>query len=206
EPERATRGYAAATRVGGRGRGGGGGGGGRVQHAELVCGRGGGRRGLAVAVRRARRAVAVRRRRHCADRAGICGGHGPGVLARPRPGGHRPRAPRAQGRRALRAGLDLPGWLHRSAVNVYFHTFGCKANQYDTDLVRQAFADQGAVVVADPAAADVAVVNSCTVTEESEAKLRRLVRRLARRGPRLETVVMGCAAALDDGRIAALPG
>jgi len=27
-------------------------------------------------------------------------------------------------------------------VNVYFHTFGCKANQYDTALVRQAFADQ----------------------------------------------------------------
>jgi len=90
-------------------------------------------------------------------------------------------------------------------VNVYFHTFGCKANQYDTALVRQAFADQGAVVVDDPAAADVAVVNSCTVTHESEAKLGRLVRRLARGSGRLETVVMGCAAALDNGRIAGLP-
>jgi len=94
-------------------------------------------------------------------------------------------------------------------VNVYFHTFGCKANQYDTALVRQAFADQGVVVVDDPAAADLAVVNSCTVTHESEAKLGRLVRRLARRGGggggRLETVVMGCAAARDRGAIAALP-
>jgi len=93
-------------------------------------------------------------------------------------------------------------------VNVYFHTFGCKANQYDTALVRQAFADQGAIVVDDPAVADLAVVNSCTVTHESEAKLGRLVRRLARgRGQGgLETVVMGCAAALDEGRIAGLPG
>ena len=90
-------------------------------------------------------------------------------------------------------------------MNVYFHTFGCKANQYDTELVRQAFADQGAVVVDDPATADVAVVNSCTVTAESETKLRRFVRGLARRGAKLETVVMGCAAALDDGRIAGLP-
>ena len=90
-------------------------------------------------------------------------------------------------------------------MNVYFHTFGCKANQYDTALVRQAFADQGVVVVDDPAAADLAVVNSCTVTHESEAKLGRLVRRLARRGGRLETVVMGCAAARDSGAIAALP-
>ena len=91
------------------------------------------------------------------------------------------------------------------AVNVYFHTFGCKANQYDTEVVRQAFADQGAVLVDDPAAADLAVVNSCTVTHESETKLRRLVRRLGRQERRLETVVMGCAAAVDDGTIAALP-
>ena len=90
-------------------------------------------------------------------------------------------------------------------MNVYFHTFGCKANQYDTALVRQAFVDQGIVVVDDPDAADLAVVNSCTVTHESEAKLGRLVRRLARHSGRLETVVMGCAAALDDGRIASLP-
>src|SRR5439155_23666180 len=88
--------------------------------------------------------------------------------------------------------------------NVYFHTFGCKANQYDTALVEQAFADQGATMVDDPAAADVAVVNSCTVTHEAEVKLRRFVRRLAR-GNRLETVVMGCAAARDDGTIPALP-
>jgi threonylcarbamoyladenosine tRNA methylthiotransferase MtaB len=90
-------------------------------------------------------------------------------------------------------------------VNVYFHTFGCKANQYDTEVVRQAFADHGAVEVADVTAADIAIVNSCTVTAESEAKLRRLVRRCARNRPALRTVVMGCAAALDDGRIAALP-
>ncbi|MDP3911392.1 MAG: MiaB/RimO family radical SAM methylthiotransferase [Gemmatimonadales bacterium] len=90
-------------------------------------------------------------------------------------------------------------------MNVYFHTFGCRANQYDTDRVRQAFADQGATEVADPTAADLAVINSCTVTHGSEAKLRQLVRRVARAG-QTETLVMGCAAALDGGAIAALPG
>jgi hypothetical protein len=90
-------------------------------------------------------------------------------------------------------------------VNVYFHTFGCKANQYDTEQVRQAFESSGAVVVDDPALADLAVINSCTVTNESEVKLRRLVRHVAQAG-QAQTVVMGCAAALDDGSIAALPG
>jgi threonylcarbamoyladenosine tRNA methylthiotransferase MtaB len=89
-------------------------------------------------------------------------------------------------------------------VNVYFHTFGCRANQYDTELVRQAFADRGAALVDDPAVADLTIVNSCTVTQESEAKLRRFVRHVSRVG-HAETIVMGCAAALDDGTIAELP-
>ena len=89
-------------------------------------------------------------------------------------------------------------------MKVYFHTFGCKANQYDTDRVLQAFDASGAVVVDDPALADLAVVNSCTVTSESEVKLRRFVRHVAKAGA-ARTIVMGCAAALDDGTIAALP-
>ena len=88
-------------------------------------------------------------------------------------------------------------------MNVYFHTFGCKANQYDTERVRQAFADAGATVVEAADDAELAVVNSCTVTEESESKLRRYVRRQARAGR--DTIVMGCAAALDRGALSSLP-
>lgn len=90
-------------------------------------------------------------------------------------------------------------------MKVFLHTFGCKANQYDTEVVRQRLEDAGCAVVASPDAADAAVVNSCAVTHVGEAKLRTLVRRLARRNPAIRTVVMGCAAALDDGRLAALP-
>ena len=89
-------------------------------------------------------------------------------------------------------------------MNVYFHTFGCRANQYDTDQVRQAFVAAGALAVEDPAQADLAIVNSCTVTQESEVKLRRFVRHIAKSSS-AQTIVMGCAAALDDGAIAALP-
>ncbi len=91
-------------------------------------------------------------------------------------------------------------------MRVYLHTLGCKANQYDTEVVRQALEGVGAVAVDHPADADAAVVNSCTVTHVAEAKLRGLVRRLARSRPAMRTVVMGCAAALDDGTIARLPG
>ncbi len=90
-------------------------------------------------------------------------------------------------------------------MNVLLHTFGCKANQYDTEVVRQRLEAAGCTVVESPVEADAAVVNSCTVTHVGEAKMRGFVRRIARARPGLKTVVMGCAAALDDGRIAALP-
>jgi threonylcarbamoyladenosine tRNA methylthiotransferase MtaB len=90
-------------------------------------------------------------------------------------------------------------------TRVYLHTFGCKANQYDSETVRQALESVGASVVHDPTEADAAVVNSCTVTHVSESKMRGLVRRLARQNDRVRTVVMGCATALDDGAIAGLP-
>lgn len=97
--------------------------------------------------------------------------------------------------------------LHRATVTqVYLHTFGCKANQYDTEVIRQALVGAGATPVQDPARADAAVVNTCAVTHVSEAKMRGLVRRLARRERISRTVVTGCAAALDRGAIARLPG
>jgi len=90
-------------------------------------------------------------------------------------------------------------------MRVLLHTFGCKANQYDTEVVRQRLEAAGCTIVDEAASADAAVVNSCTVTHVGEGKMRQFVRGLARRRPGLRTVVMGCAASLDDGRIAALP-
>src|SRR2546427_1077497 len=159
--------------------------------------------GYAHSFRRARRAIAVRRRQDT-QRGRVLRRARPAVLGWTRPTRHRSRASGAQRNGADRAGLDIPSRPHRTAVRVYFHTFGCKANQYDTERVRQAFDARGAVVVDDPALADLAVVNSCTVTHESEVKLRRFVRHVAK-GSHARTIVMGCAAALDDGSIAALP-
>lgn len=92
-----------------------------------------------------------------------------------------------------------------SVTRILLHTFGCKANQYDTEVVRQALEASGATIVEDGSEVDAAIVNSCTVTHVSEAKMRGFVRRIARSYPSVRTVVVGCAATLDDGAIAALP-
>jgi threonylcarbamoyladenosine tRNA methylthiotransferase MtaB len=89
-------------------------------------------------------------------------------------------------------------------VKVYLRTFGCRANQYDTEAVRRMVEEGGHAIVSSAADADVAVFNSCAVTADAEAELRKVVRRAARERPQLRSIVMGCAAALDDGRAAPL--
>jgi len=81
-------------------------------------------------------------------------------------------------------------------VRVYFHTFGCKANQYDTEAMRQELEARGAVRVASWREADVCVVNTCTVTSRADAGARRIVRKARRENPRVRIVVAGCSAAL----------
>jgi threonylcarbamoyladenosine tRNA methylthiotransferase MtaB len=85
-------------------------------------------------------------------------------------------------------------------VKVYLRTFGCRANHYDTEVVRAMLETGGHAIVSSPADADVAVFNSCAVTSDAEAELRKVVRHAAREQPALRSVVMGCAAALDDDR------
>jgi len=90
-------------------------------------------------------------------------------------------------------------------VKVYLRTFGCRANQYDSEQVRALVEGAGGTIVEDPSDADAAVFNSCAVTTEAEVELRKGIRKAARANASLRTVVMGCAAALDHGQIASLP-
>lgn len=85
-------------------------------------------------------------------------------------------------------------------------TLGCKVNQYETEYVRQGFERLGYRKAVEGEAVDLCIVNSCTVTAESEAKSRKIIRRLAKAHPRAEIIVMGCFAARAPEEAAALPG
>jgi threonylcarbamoyladenosine tRNA methylthiotransferase MtaB len=98
-------------------------------------------------------------------------------------------------------------------VRVFYHTFGCKANQYDTERMRQELAARGATTTARIADADLCVLNTCTVTNNADAEARRMVRRVRRLRPDARIVVAGCSAALHapdfeamDGVTAVVPG
>ena len=76
-------------------------------------------------------------------------------------------------------------------MTVRIVTLGCKVNQVESQSLARLFAAAGFTVVKD-GGADVAVVNSCTVTAEADRKTRQTVRRLRRENPGALVVLTGC--------------
>ena len=91
-------------------------------------------------------------------------------------------------------------------MRVFYQTFGCKANQYDTERMRQEVEARGTCTTDDRTGADVVVVNTCTVTNQADAESRRFIRRVRRANPRARVVVAGCSAALRPAEYEAMPG
>ena len=89
---------------------------------------------------------------------------------------------------------------------VSFHTMGCRLNQSETDSLVRNFKQNGYAVVPETEQADVCVVNTCTVTEHSDAKNRKLIRRLQRQNPEAIISVTGCYAQMDPSAVAGIEG
>jgi threonylcarbamoyladenosine tRNA methylthiotransferase MtaB len=86
---------------------------------------------------------------------------------------------------------------------VRFITFGCKANQYDTQVLREALARRGWAEQSSDA--ELVVVNTCTVTHEAGRKARQLIRRLSRENPNVRIAVTGCLAESEPEVLRELP-
>ena len=91
---------------------------------------------------------------------------------------------------------------------VAFHTLGCKVNQYETQAMRRQLENAGydtTEFVPDQTIADVLVINSCTVTGESDRKLRQFLRRCRRLLPDAVIVLCGCMSQAYPDAAFALP-
>ena len=77
-------------------------------------------------------------------------------------------------------------------MKVFFHTLGCKVNQYETQEMREQLNKSGYQVTEDEEDADIFVINSCTVTSESDRKTRQCVRHYKKKHPESTVVLTGC--------------
>ena len=77
-------------------------------------------------------------------------------------------------------------------MKVFFHTLGCKVNQYETQEMREQLNKNGYTVTESEDDADIFVINSCTVTSESDRKTRQCVRHYKKKHPESTVVLTGC--------------
>lgn len=69
-------------------------------------------------------------------------------------------------------------------------TLGCKVNTYESEYILSCFKDKGYEITND--IADIYIVNTCSVTNMSDAKSRKVIHRLVRENKNSVIVVMGC--------------
>ena len=86
------------------------------------------------------------------------------------------------------------------------YTLGCKVNQYESEAIAEALVKKGFVIVPFEEEAEVAVINTCTVTAESDRKGCQMIRRAAGRENHPFVIVTGCLAQSQAERVAAIPG
>ncbi len=77
-------------------------------------------------------------------------------------------------------------------MKIAFYTLGCKVNQYESNWMSELMKEQGYTTVSHNEDADIYVINSCTVTAESDRKTRQAVRRFKRNHPNSIVVLTGC--------------
>lgn len=90
-------------------------------------------------------------------------------------------------------------------MTVGLYTLGCKVSQYETEAIAEAFEARGVRVLPFTEACDFYVINTCTVTAESDRKSRQIIRRAKKRNPEARVLVCGCYSQRSPDEVAAIP-
>ena len=83
----------------------------------------------------------------------------------------------------------------------YIETLGCKVNQYESDGIATSLEEQGWIKADKNQAADVFIINTCTVTSKAAMQSRQTIRKRIRENPDAKVIVTGCHAQTDPDQI-----
>jgi threonylcarbamoyladenosine tRNA methylthiotransferase MtaB len=87
-----------------------------------------------------------------------------------------------------------------------FYTLGCRLNQAETAIISRTFQERGYALVEFGEETDLCVINTCSVTEHSEAKCRQLIRSVLRKSPQAFIAVTGCYAQIGTESLKKIEG
>ena len=91
-------------------------------------------------------------------------------------------------------------------IKVAFHTLGCKLNFAETSTIARQFVDSGYERVPFSSAAEVYVINTCSVTENADKECKKIVQQALKQAPDAFVCIVGCYAQLKPDEIAKIKG
>jgi len=97
-------------------------------------------------------------------------------------------------------------WISRFMTTFYIEQFGCRATQADGAAIERQLRDQGFRAEDNRTAADVVVLNTCTVTAAADTQARDAIRKIHAANPQSCIIVTGCYAQRAPEELATLPG
>ncbi len=86
------------------------------------------------------------------------------------------------------------------------YTLGCRVNQYESDAIMQELQRDGISIVNTDTECHICIINTCSVTGESDRKSKQIIRRLSKKNPNAVIVVTGCFAELNPQIASKIPG
>ena len=89
---------------------------------------------------------------------------------------------------------------------VGIYTLGCKVNQYESEAIAECFAAKGFCVQSPDSTCDIYIINTCTVTAESDRKARQFIRRARKNNPQAYVLVTGCFSQTQPESVASIEG
>ena len=94
----------------------------------------------------------------------------------------------------------------RRVTTFYIEQFGCRATQADGAALERQLLERGCTSAQDASAADIVVVNTCTVTASADSQARDAIRKLHAANPSVCVIVTGCYAQRAPEELSQLPG
>ncbi len=85
-------------------------------------------------------------------------------------------------------------------------TLGCKVNQYESEAIAESLEEHGFEILNSSQKCDAYIINTCTVTAESDRKARQMIRRMMSRNPEAFILVTGCYSQISPNAVASIEG
>ena len=84
---------------------------------------------------------------------------------------------------------------------LFIYTFGCKINQYESQIIREKYCLKDYQYTGSFEQADVIIINSCSVTAHADKQCDQIINKFHNKNPKAKIILTGCYAKVSKDKI-----